>query len=323
VDYRGKTVLVTGAGGFLGSRLVQRLADTARDVYGIARPFTRSESRENIHFPCVDLRNEVDTVRWFESVRPDVIFHMASASGGVIGVDNLLPHLWDDIVTTVNCLVAAQKTGVSRFIIPGSTDEPQSAVPDSPYAMAKMTCVACGRMFHHLYAVPVVVCRIFMTYGPAQKERKVLPYIIRSMLASVPPKLASRSRLVDWIYIDDTIEALMLAGVQPDVEGRTFEIGSGELVSIGEIAARVQRLITGARPASASDDPFYRSSRRADLTEAREFLGWSPHVSLEDGLMATIEWYRRNRDGTADDSGEYPRVNEQFLAAKQQEIARL
>src|SRR6266404_4460356 len=82
---------------------------------------------------------------------------LASASGGSTDLDNVLPHLENDINTTVNCLVAAQKSGVGRFIIPGSTDEPVHAsesVPDSPYAMARVTCVNYGKMFHNLYGTP-------------------------------------------------------------------------------------------------------------------------------------------------------------------------
>ena len=88
----------------------------------------------------------------------------------------MLPHLQNDIDTTENCLVAAQKVGTGRIIIPGSTDEPapgSSAIPDSPYAMAKTTRVNFGKMFYNLYGTPVVICRIFMAYGPGLKPRKV------------------------------------------------------------------------------------------------------------------------------------------------------
>ena len=130
----------------------------------------------NIRFHSVDLRDAEETCALFRTVKPDVVFHFASASGGSAELDNVLPHLQNDIDTTENCLVAAQKAGTGRIIIPGSTDEPapgSSAIPDSPYAMAKTTPVNFGKMFYNLYGTPVVICRIFMAYGPGLKPRKV------------------------------------------------------------------------------------------------------------------------------------------------------
>jgi UDP-glucose 4-epimerase len=287
VDYQGKTVLITGAGGFLGSHLFRALSKAARIVHCVGRPGRAAST--------VDLRDETAALQLFELVRPDIVFHLASASGGSVALENVLPHLRDDIVTTANCLVAAHLTGVKRFVIPGSTDEPgPDGVPDSPYSMAKATCVSYGRMFHKIYGTPVVICRVFMTYGPGQKARKIVPYIIRSMLAGESPKLASAARMVDWIYIDDTIRALMLIGVQPNVDGQVFEVGSGECVSIAAFAAHVQRLIPDAPSAIVGDQPSYGGSRRADLTLSKKVLGWEPQVGLEEGITRTIEWYRRS-----------------------------
>lgn len=293
MNYAGKTILITGAGGFLGRHLTYRTAAAGCAVHCVARA-RPSGAGGNIRFHSVDLRDAGETCALFRAVKPDVVFHFASASGGSKDLDNVLPHLQNDIDTTVNCLVAAQKAGTGRIIIPGSTDEPalgSSTIPDSPYAMAKTTCVNFGKMFHNLYGTPVVICRIFMAYGPGQKSRKVLHYIIRSMLAQEPPQLSSGARMVDWVYIDDTIDALMLSGLASGVEGKTLEIGSGELVSINEIARKVQRLIPNSPPAEAGAEPFYGSVRAADLDAAARYIQWSPKTSLDSGLRATVQWY--------------------------------
>src|SRR5664279_5683498 len=171
--FAGLRVLITGAGGFLGQHLIQRVAGSADQVHCIARPSFEPPRvlPQNVRFHNVNLSDYEETLAFFEKHRPHVVYHLASASGGSAGVDNVLPHLQDDIATTVACLVAAQKVRVRRFVVPGSTDEPRALsgvriVADSPYALAKMTCVAYGRMFHKLYGAPVVVCRIFMAYGP-------------------------------------------------------------------------------------------------------------------------------------------------------------
>ncbi len=293
--YVGRTILITGAAGFLGRHLTARVASLARSVVCVARG-PRAGSHRNVRFHPVDLNDADRTCAFFDTVKPDIVFHLASASGGSTGVENVLPHLRDDICTTVNCLVAAQKTGVSRFVIPGSTDEPPPGadyVPDSPYSMAKMTCVTFGRMFHELYAVPTVICRIFMTYGPGQKPRKIVPFMIRSMLAHEAPTLNSGARLVDWVFVDDTVDALMLAGLKPEAIGKTVEIGSGALISIGDLAQKLRTMIPGAPPGKIGAGAFYGRARAADLGAASRYLQWSPKVSLDEGLLETVAWYKR------------------------------
>ena len=299
MEFDGRKVLITGAGGFLGSHLANRMTAKGAEVFCVSRvPRPTFDSLPaDVAVARVDLRDAAETLSLFQTTRPDIVFHFASASGGSTGVDNVLPHLEDDITTTLTCLVAAQKVGVRRFIVPGSTDEPiatpgQELIPASPYSLAKMTCVACGRMFHNLYGTPVVICRTFMTYGPGQKSRKIVPYLIRTMLAGSPPKISSGSRLVDWIYIDDTIDALMLAGTMDGVEGKTLEIGSGTLVSISDVAARIQALIPGASAAESAEEPPFGSVRAANLNSANRYLHWSPRVSLDEGLRRTVEFYR-------------------------------
>jgi UDP-glucose 4-epimerase len=299
MEFGNAKVLITGAGGFIGRHLTGWIAQRAGRVFCATRTSRGlfPPPHENVTVYGVNLCDAGETLAFFETTQPDIVFHLATASGGSTGVDNVLPHLEDDIKTTVTCLVAAQKVGVRRFIVPGSTDEPISApggdvTPDSPYSMAKMTCVTYGRMFHKLYGTPVVICRIFMTYGPGQKDRKIIPYVIRSMISGHPPQISSGSRLVDWIYVDDTLDALMLAGTTDGVEGQTIEIGSGTLVSINEITERIRELIPGAPGAEAGSQQPYGSMRAANLEPARRYLHWSPKISLHEGLRATVDFYR-------------------------------
>jgi nucleoside-diphosphate-sugar epimerase len=182
---------------------------------------------------------------------------------------------------------------------PGA-DEPATATPTSPYAVAKWAGSAVARMYHALYAMPVVVARIFMVYGPGQGDTtKLIPLVITSLLRDESPALSSGSRAVDWIHVEDVTRGLEAAATTPALEGRTIELGSGRLVTIREVVERIVQL-TGAAGAprwgALPDRPLERSVV-ADVEGTRRLTGWTPQVGLEDGLADTIAWYRRARPG--------------------------
>lgn len=148
-------------------------------------------------------------------------------------------------------------------------------------------------MFHALYQTPVVVLRLFMTYGPGQRERKIIPYTILSLLKGESPRLASGRRSVDWIYVDDVVDGLLTASVASGVEGRTLDLGSGVLVPIRDVVEQIVQL-TGGRVQAAFGtlpDPPVEQVRAADLAATSALLDWRPTITLQEGLRRTIAWY--------------------------------
>jgi nucleoside-diphosphate-sugar epimerase len=294
----GSTVLVTGANGFLGRHLISRLAGLGANVHAVSRsvPVQKGQARwyqENVA--------NADAIRaLFAQLRPDIVYQLSSAGVGGQNLEYVLATFGNDLQPTVNTLVAAREYGCRRIIITRSLDEPDHSAPSSPYAAAKAASGIYGRMFHELYGLPVVMLRPFMTYGPGQKDHKVIPYAIRSMLNGQAPVLTSGTRLVDWVYVDDVIEAFVAAAVVPDAAGQEIDLGSGSLVSIRDVVERIHDMLPGAPPAQFGSlaDRVNERTRQADLSLAQSALGWAPSTPLHDGLSKTIEWYRNRRNSS-------------------------
>jgi UDP-glucose 4-epimerase len=145
----------------------------------------------------------------------------------------------------------------------------------------------------------VVHLRVFMVYGPGQRDlRKLVPYVTVSLLRGQAPKLTSGAREVDWIYVDDVVDAFLRAAVAPGLEGGSLDIGSGELVTARALVGRLSDLVGGGlEPAfGAIADRQFERVRVADPTMAAEAMGWRPRTPLEEGLERTVEFYRAHLD---------------------------
>jgi UDP-glucose 4-epimerase len=292
---RGKQALVTGASGFIGSRLCERLLEAGADVHAVSRSKQMSGAAR---WWSTDVRDTEATLALVRKVRPDLIFHLASHVSGSRGLDAVLPTVHANLLSTVNVLLAAAEADCSRVVLAGSLEEPDDEdrrpVPVSPYAAAKFAAGGYARMFHSLYGVPVVLLRIFMVYGPGQRdETKLVPYVITSLLRGESPRLSSGARPVDWIYVDDVVEALVASTATDAVLGETIDVGSGALTPIRTVVEEIVRLLQpavepefGALP----DRPKERV-RVADVKRTQTLLGWAPRSALSRGLAATVDWY--------------------------------
>src|SRR5262249_34039675 len=163
--------------------------------------------------------------------------HLAGDSRGARGVEMVLPTLHTNLVATANVLVASTEQGVARTVLAGSLEEPPDdsapLLPSSPYAASKLAGSQYARMFHALYRTRVVTARIYMVYGPAQRDlRKLIPYVTLSLLRGAQPQLTSGSRAVDWVYVLDVALGLARAALSDDLDGKTLDVGTGVLTTI-------------------------------------------------------------------------------------------
>jgi nucleoside-diphosphate-sugar epimerase len=246
----------------------------------------------------MDLSDASNVSRLVSEVRPDFVFHLASHVAGSRSRDLVLPTFRDNLASTVNLLLAAAETSCRRFVLTGSLEEPDSPSdpPSSPYAAAKTAARLYADLFHALYSVPVVKARLFMVYGPAQRdERKLVPYVIRCLLAGEPPRLSPGQRPVDWIYVDDVVDGLIAMACAPKaIEGKRLDLGSGSLVTVRCVVERLVALIGAAVTPDfgALPDRALEQVRKADTDSTREQTGWMPAVPLDEGLRRTVEWCR-------------------------------
>jgi UDP-glucose 4-epimerase len=291
-------VLVTGASGFVGMHVCRLLTECGAVVHGVGRKPPTPDMPQGISFHCGDLAEAGFTDRLLDQIQPRCVFHLASHVVGARDLDQVPSTLRDGLVATVNILTAAARHGGPRVVLAGSLEEPETEgelpVPSSPYAAAKLASAAYARMFHALYELPIVHARIFMVYGPGQRDlRKLVPYTILALLRGEAPKVSSGDRLVDWVYVEDVARGLIVLGEKEGIEGQRIDLGTGVLASVREIVLELSRLV---RPDLSPDFGAVAARpmeqvRSADIDATLRATGWGPVVSLQEGLERTVRWY--------------------------------
>ncbi len=300
--YAGKRILVTGARGFLGSHLSRALVAAGAQVYAVGRTApTRRADNPQWATGDLSIKSMVDAV--LEAAQPEVVFHLAGDAVGSRDLSLIQRSVQGELIPTINLLTAVAQRGTGRLVLAASLEEPYGAqgVPTSPYAAAKWSGTAFARMFHLLYGTSVVITRPFMTYGPGQRPYKLVPHVILALWRGEPPRLSSGRRLVDWVYVDDVVAGLLLAGSKSGIEAQELDLGSGQLVSVREVVEQLVRE-TGAAVApafGALPDRSHEVERRADIATTLARMDWRAEISLQEGLSRTVAWYRSNESVTA------------------------
>jgi NAD dependent epimerase/dehydratase len=317
----GKKILVTGAGGFIGSHLVEALVKQGADV----RAFVRYNSRADLGL-LEKLPDEIKTkiaifrgdLKDPEAVRQgtkgcELVFHLGSLISIPYSYVNPMDFVQTNVVGTANLLNACLGANPEKIVHTSTSevygtamyhpmDEKHPLQAQSPYAATKIAADKLAESYWRSFGLPVAIARPFNAYGPRQSPRAVIPTIILQALKGDKMMLGSLHPTRDFTYVDETVEGLIKVARSPESIGEVINIGSGQEISIGDLAQFILSMM-GKKAEISRDDVRVRPKKSeverliCDNAKGRELLGWKPEMSLREGLGKTIDWFKAHVGG--------------------------
>lgn len=314
MDWENCEVLVTGAGGFIGSHLTEALIRSGARVTAFLHYNARGDPGL-LRYANPALVNEArcyfGDLRDLQAVQramtgAQIVFHL----GALIGIPYSYAHPHDVVQTntigTLNVLTAARETRVARVIHTSTSevygtalytpiDEAHPLQGQSPYSASKIGADKLAESFHLSYGLPVTIVRPFNTYGPRQSARAVIPTIIMQLLVGAELTLGALTPRRDFTYVTDTVSGFLAAASSEETIGMVVNTGSGADISVGELVMLIARLM-GRDVSVQLDEARLRPENSevqqllADTRRLRGLTGWQPVTSMEQGLRQTIDW---------------------------------
>lgn len=308
---KGKRFAVTGGAGFIGSNIVIELVKNDNEVVVIDNLLTGNFNNlfgvmDQIRFVEGDIQ-DLDLLKR-EFIDIDYVLHQAALPSVPRSVDDPIASNQNNVDGTLNVLVAARDEGVKRVVYASSSSaygnspslpkkEDMKPDPLSPYAITKLVGEQYCKVFYELYGLETVSLRYFNVFGPHQDPNShyaaVIPKFITAMLNDESPVIfgdGEQSR--DFTYIQNNVDANLLACEVAGAAGKMFNIACGERISLNELVAMLKKIL------GKKIEPVYKEPRPgdvkhslADITLAREILGYKPRYGFEDGLKKTVEWF--------------------------------
>lgn len=314
-------VLVTGAGGFIGSHLVETLLDKGADVRAMVKYNGRGgwgmlkdlpvESQNNIE---IIAGNICDPFFVRNAVKGcDYVFHLAALIG--IPYSYVAPndYVQTNIQGTLNVLEACKSEGTERMVHTSTSetygtaqyvpiDEKHPMQGQSPYSASKIGADKMAESYYKSFELPVVTVRPFNTFGPRQSSRAFIPTVISQALTREKITIGSLEPIRDLTFVKDTAEGFIEVGQSDNVLGQVVNLGVGSGHSVGDVTNTILKIMDKEDMPIEQDPKRIRPDKSevmrliSDNSKATKLCGWQPKYSLEEGLAETVEWIKRNLD---------------------------
>lgn len=320
MNYTGKKVLVTGAGGFIGSHLTEELVKAGAQVTALVH-YNSNSNIANLQFLPKNLLNQVEIV--FGDIQDgflmntlskgkDIVFHLAALIGIPYSYVAPAAYVSANITGTLNMLEAARNQNVGKLLVTSTSetygtalyapiDEKHPLQGQSPYSATKIGADKIAESYFLSFGLPVCIFRPFNTFGPRQSTRAVIPTIISQVLSeSDEIRLGSLDPVRDMLYVKDTARGFMMAALAESTIGEVVSVGTGRGVTIGEIVDMVQK-VAGTSKKVVAENQRIRPEKSevmkliCDYSKAESLFGWKPEFSLEDGLSNVIDFMRNHK----------------------------
>ena len=305
-------VLITGATGFIGSNLTRRLVKEGFDVGIIKRE--KSDVRmlgdfnNKIDAYAVDLQDAQGVSKVVSHFKPEFIFHLAAYHAVEHKLQDTSLMVDTNVLGTINMLEASKDSMVKLFVNTSSCSvykerkdnltESSDLSPLSLYALTKIQAEQACSFYAENYDLKTISFRLFHTYGPADNERRLVPYVVKELLKGKRPKLTKGTQEWDFTYVCDIADAYIRTLSISDFPQKheVFNVGTGNATSVREVASLIREIIDckvepefGAIPHRKREIWHFC----ADISKIRSFLGWKPETKLRNGLEQTVDWYQK------------------------------
>lgn len=304
-----KKVLITGATGFIGGALTQKLIKENIEVHVLIRENSDMWRLQNIQkyifIHRVDLRNLFLLKRIVKEINPDIIYHCAT-HGGYHFQNNAADIIETNFIGTVNLLTACLEIDFDYFVNTGSSSEygiknhmhkeNDVLLPLGDYAVSKAAATLHCQSIRIQRSLPITTLRLFSPYGPWDAPSRFIPYVVKSFITNESPKISTPTSVRDYVYIDDVIDAylsfLNLSYIDCDI----VNIGSGNQTELSTIVELVQNKTNKTILPMWGEIQVRKEPEmwQADIGLANKMLHWSPKVNIADGLQKTIDWMGDN-----------------------------
>jgi UDP-glucose 4-epimerase len=317
-------MVITGGAGFIGSNLGEHLATQGYSVSLVDNFSTGREEnlsgwadRDNVEVVRIDINETERLAEVFRGAR--YVFHQAAIPSVPRSIDDPKATNLANICGTLSVLVAARDAGVQRVVAAASSSvygdipdlpkqEERRGKPLSPYALSKVVTEEYSRLFYQIYGLETVCLRYFNVFGPRQDPKSAYAAVVprfttRLLTGEAPIVFGDGEQTRDFTFITNVIDANWTAATHPKAVGEVFNIGCGNQTSLNQLLGILSRIL------EREAKPIYKPARTgdvkhsvADVTKARDMLGYSPAVTLREGLEKVVDWYRSRMEGGNDAS---------------------